>query len=80
MPITLTTKLANGEFVSTAGNYHGSLVDSHGPILNGYDECPCGACHYLEPWQRRSSLKVVVDGVVVRLMHVRDESFSGAMR
>lgn len=66
--------------VRAVPRYVGSQVDCHGTVL-GVRECECSsACRSIDPWEptARSSLLIRTDtGSLVRLEHVRDESFTG---
>lgn len=70
MASLLATSTARGDgFV-----YVGSLVEFHGMVVLGMDDCECVECEPLDPWAPARRVDVTLSGGV-KLTHARCESF-----
>jgi len=75
--------LQSGADAECCGWYRGSLTDCHGPVVTySLDDCACEYCVDLDEIdeRRRATCRVVVDGVLCQLEHVRFASLVGCCR
>jgi len=75
--------LQSGAVVECCGWYRGSLTDYHGPVVTySLDDCACKHCLVLDTMDERrlATFRVVANGAIWQLEHVRFASLVGCCR